>query len=782
MMCRIIFLAWILAWAAMPGVAQEVLRVRAGEHSTYSRLVVPVPAGTEWQFTSAGRRAELFVPLEGSQFDYQAVFDRIPKTRILSLSEETTADGARLRLALACSCKAVASLSGRYLVIDVQDPSAESADPEVAEAALPAPQPRPVPARDAPPVEADPAEPPNNIADQLISQLERAAAQGLVDLQDDDDPATVVLPETPSDEGTATDPADAAPPETALKPRQENLDGLEGVSERLARAFDKSGESEIGASIRLTVPEEETTIARRPARPAKEKGPPEQDVCGEQPLFDLSLYDAKKEPVDQIVALRSEIVGEFDAPNREVAVDLAKLYIALGFSNEADVVIGEFLPDDPRGALLKEMAGAVNGERATIGGELDQLAPCPGLAALWRTAAFSRDETQPVRDPDSVITELAETPLSLRRQLTPRIVEAFLARGQVNAAKAAFAILDRGPGFHGNEHEFQRAMLFAEDGEFARAEALLSSLFATDQPIAPRAGVALVKSLVNRGEIVPENLIENIEAAAMLYRDNELGVELRKVEILAKSGTGRLQDALGIVKREILRTPDFRSDYIDAADRILSNLATDPLPHGEFATTIFEHMDLVADRGVTDSTRTILASAMLQAGLPQAALEVLAEIHDKSAPSPLARDLAANAHLVADAPDEVLSLLGAETNGQSELLRAGALAKLGMHEDAYRAARAAQSDEMSQFAWRAGEWQDVAGEGTRGAMAAYMLARSEERPLAPFETDEIGDTDVFLTATPDGSDPSLVTANRLRTQSAAIRKTIRALIETDATN
>ena len=202
-----LFVAAVLAiWAiGTSAMGQEALRVRAGEHATYSRLVVPVPPATEWSFTSASRSAELFVPIPGSNFVYDQVFDRIPKTRILSLNAEETEGGAILRLAFACACEANASVSGRYLVIDIGDPKEpETATTggndvaEILEASPPptngpepsvtasAPRPRPTP----PEAEIEASDnPPNDVADQLISQLERAAEQGLVDLKKERDPA-----------------------------------------------------------------------------------------------------------------------------------------------------------------------------------------------------------------------------------------------------------------------------------------------------------------------------------------------------------------------------------------------------------------------------------------------------------------------------------------------------------------------------------------------------------------------------------------------------------------
>lgn len=775
---------------------QEVLRVRAGEHPTYSRLVVPVPPSTQWSFTSASRSAELFVPIPNSTFAYDQVFDRIPKTRILSLESENADGGAVLRLKFACACEANASVSGRYLVIDIGDPK----DPEpsenpvevaVAEPDTPsdgepeteptiAPRPRPTPPADTADVSA-PVVGPDDVADRLISQLERAAEQGLVDLQTEPD-GDALIEEPVADKLEASEQSvenEAETEATALEPFAEQIDGFEELSNRLARAFEASGETDVGSSIRLTLPEEVPTSPRRPARSERDRDfdAATDHECPDDLLFDLGVFDERRKPVEQIIELRSGIIGEFDAPNSEAAADLARLYIALGFANEADVVINEFLPADERSALLQEMARVVGGKRAITGGLLDKFATCPGAVSLWRTAAFSRDESQPVQTPEAVVDELAGVSLPLRRQLAPRLVESFLARDQLEAARSAFAILDRAPGFHGHEHEFQRAMLRSADGDHIGAEALLLSLFKTEQPISPRAGVKLLYSLVERGVPVPAPLIEDIEAQAMLYRDHEIGVQLRIVEVLAKSKTGRLDDALDVIRKEMTRAPDFRDDYIDAADVILADVGENPLPPGEFAKTIFAHMPLVKADGIADETREVLAEAMLASGLPNAALDLMANDQDSGNGQ---RDLAAEALLIADRPDQVLEIVPETETGPTALLRAAALTKLGNHGDAYGVARGAESEDVGTYAWRAGDWTAVSDDPNLGPLANYMLHRSGERPLEPYDESTSQEAAAFLSATPDPNEPSIETAELLRKQSAAIREAVSDLIEADS--
>ncbi len=116
-----------------------VVTVKSGEHPDFSRLVLFLPRGADWQLEEAERAVTISLP-DGAphRFDLSGVFDLIPRDRIADLSQ---ADGHRLRVVLNCACPVTASFEApRYLILDVGDPA------EVGDPAAPGPVPTPPPA------------------------------------------------------------------------------------------------------------------------------------------------------------------------------------------------------------------------------------------------------------------------------------------------------------------------------------------------------------------------------------------------------------------------------------------------------------------------------------------------------------------------------------------------------------------------------------------------------------------------------------------------------------
>ncbi|MBV1927602.1 MAG: hypothetical protein KUG62_10620, partial [Rhodobacteraceae bacterium] len=106
----------------------RIIEVRSGEHDTFSRIVLNIPAGTEWILKQVEKQAELSLQLPDIQFDTSQVFSRIPRDRILGLSQLQS--GKALRINMGCLCKAVGFMQdGTLLVIDIQDPKTPISSP-----------------------------------------------------------------------------------------------------------------------------------------------------------------------------------------------------------------------------------------------------------------------------------------------------------------------------------------------------------------------------------------------------------------------------------------------------------------------------------------------------------------------------------------------------------------------------------------------------------------------------------------------------------------------------
>jgi len=808
----------LLIFAASSGVviSQEIPSVRAGEHPTYSRIVIPVPAGTQWEFTASERRAQLLVPGANEGFDLSAVFDRIPRTRIRDVSTETSGDGTRITFSMACDCRAEASISGRYVLVDVIDQGARGTarlesdvlDEKLEEMdSVTPPTRRPAtPAQLAEPAEPNPGVPETaglpsssdetpqeneraanelddtraeEVADLLIEQLQRAANEGLVEIAPDED---LAQPENPTPEVQTETPG-----QSALEPFEETVDGMEDLAKRLERAVSEIEQGDIGDAIRLQVPREETAIAAvpLPADGIEEDVAGRPEHCLDDYFYDFSVLDPAQKPVDQVIELRARLLGEFDTPDATAAVELARLYVSLGLGVEAQAVAAAFIDDELQREFLMELAEVVEGRDVPIGSKLDKAAGCPGPAAVWRTAGFSETETQPLPDTDAVISNLAGLPVELRRRIVPRIVASFIRRDQVTAAEASFAILDRAPGEHGPEHDFQRAALLRESGQNELAEAILAELSRRSDPIGPSSLVALVDSMVDRGAKVPDKIVEELSDLAHQFRGTKLGNQLRHGEIKGKAGNGLFGEALGVIRSEIGERPARANDYLAVAESLLMNQSAENTAAGEYATAIFESMALVSNEAISAEARLAVANQMLDLGLPGIALELAsgevkpmptgAETNDAIVMQ--AREIVARAHLEIDQPQRTLDALTGNPSAAESAIRISALTKLGRHQAALAEADLVDAEmDTASIGFRAGSWDRVANEETlHGALARYMLRRegADEETMPA-----IADPDLLAIEKPaeQAEDISLKTAESIRSQSESIRRVMEAAL------
>ena len=117
-LCRRFAMMMAFALSAQIGSAQTVtVPVRTGEHAEFTRVVVPLPAESLWQFKQTGRRATLSILGQEVNFDTSQSFARIPRTRLSALRPRRGA----LDLELACDCviRAAQDLP-QLVVLDIQ--------------------------------------------------------------------------------------------------------------------------------------------------------------------------------------------------------------------------------------------------------------------------------------------------------------------------------------------------------------------------------------------------------------------------------------------------------------------------------------------------------------------------------------------------------------------------------------------------------------------------------------------------------------------------------------
>ena len=804
------FLALCAVFLATEATAQSSRLVRSGEHSTYSRLVIPMAEAQPWEMRTTGRRTELIVPGWEGEFDISTVFDRIPKTRILSLNSKTEDGDTRLLMSLGCACEVKASISGQYVVIDVVEAETEfedfnagsrqaSRDPDTTRAEADAlanaediaADDQPDLAAENPPAEdlagavdgRDPAlaegemaevarpvpatrEETDPIADRLIKQLEAAAKQGIVELQKPKEPAPIAPEPEPEPEMVE------APP--GLEAEERNLDSLEDFAKRFQDRLSEDGMETVG-SVRVTAPKgsitksggnHETAVAEKPEDPAN---------CLPDEALDAERWVGDEPYIDQLNALRANLIGEFDKPDPYAVRDLARFYIGIGFGIEARALLQDLEVELDDRDILMELAAAAEGAPHVPGGAFHQATGCPGLTAMWRTIVIDQGEDQPVQNGLDIVEDFADLPVEIRRQFGPRLVGSFINRDQMEEANLAFSVLDRAPGHHGAEHEMMRARLLHLDGRLDEAEVIYVDLYAQGAENAPEALVRLANLYFETGRPIPAEMMIDLETEATKYRYEAIGPELRLVEIRAKAGSRHMSDALDIVKAQLGTDAESDGAYMAAADRILRATQASDIGSGTYASTIFTHSDLVVHPDIRTETQHHVASELVGIGLPEPALGILIRPLEEGY---VDADLtAATAHMAMDNPDAALAALKG-SSPEHKAARGRALASLGRHGDAFAAVRGAgAAADTAMFAWRAGEWQFAAAAEAEPiqSFARYMIARdlgADRPPALPGDPPSPEEQSGFAQRPVIEEDVTLAGANGVYEQSRKSREVI----------
>ncbi|WP_374645912.1 hypothetical protein [Tabrizicola sp.] len=493
---------------ALPALA-ETASIRSGEHDGFTRLVVELPSASGWTLgrTPMGYGFAFAGP---SQPDYELgrVWDLIPRTRLQALRVEPGL-GA-LQLSLACDCHVLPfEYRPGVIVLDIKDGPAPAGsgfeqpfDPGAAEV-VDAPQaeatgydwlsdlPGTTGGRSIPPGLPDLAtgavslEP---LRDQLLAEISRGAAEGVVDME---------LP------GKPPKVADAALAD--LPGSHVHIGDLPGVAASLG-----------GGSTEPAILAE----------------------CAPGEMLDLPAWGEGQSPLDLLAGGRSGFYGEFDAVKIDAVLVSVRRHLFLGFGAEARqyAALIPAAEAPPELAWYQSMSHLVEGESDPTT-PFAQMLPCDGPAALW--AAFALDRLPQGKDVnvEAIQRSFLALPPHLRMALGAGLAEKMLARGDGDAARLIRDSMERAPFADAGTIALLDAKvdLQADRPEAARDHATFA-VAAAGTDIAPM--ITLVDTHLPRAEPLSPEVAESL--AAVLEesdgRADEPAIHRALVLALALSG------------------------------------------------------------------------------------------------------------------------------------------------------------------------------------------------------------------------------------------------------
>ncbi len=515
--------ALILAAALLGGAAvqAQTVPVRAGDHESFTRLVLRVPDPESWRLESAPDGFDLLGP-PGADFDTAEVFGRIPRDRIAALVRR---GGGRLGLVVDCDCHGEAFVApGVGFVVDVADgppPPGALAPGQPSMAALLPLVPLPLGAQ-ALPVGLGPiGEEPDLLAPlslrgetdrvarteaAILDSVSVAASQGLLDL--------AVPPEG--------EPSGASAPGL-------DLAGRPGVAFRTGAEGPEGEGAELGNNGAVCLPDD---------------------------AFDLAAWAGTGDLGAELSARMAGLVDERDRLDPDSAEALARTYLAFGFGREAGVALDLDGQRSREREILRLMARLIDGEPVPPNALEDQ-AGCLGPVALWRALARGSIRTTGERERIALTLALRDLPKPARAAVSLRLAGLYLDAGDPAGAQA-LADFHEGTG---TEAALARAEIALNSEEPGSALRELATLAESDVRMTPEAMADLLDLSVEEERPVSQDLLDLSQALRFEHGEGATRrLLLSEARVLVAQA--RYEEALDLLETERQARP---GEDLDAA-------------------------------------------------------------------------------------------------------------------------------------------------------------------------------------------------------------------------
>lgn len=748
---------FVFALWAQAGLAEDV-RVRSGEHPTFSRLVIAFDEPTEWQIGKDAAGYEFRALRPEVNFDISGVFSKIPRKRI---SDIVRVEGNVLRINVACACHSESfEISPGKIVIDIKNGTdGETAPAMVAERVeTPAPEPEApkekvenaktvaaastfaaqrdvLPFLGAPPAAPEPEEiveqdvtpepSPDTAALRsiLVQEIGRAAMQGLVE-------ADIALPKPPVQQA-APEPvaAERKAPKPAKPPQAPGL--------RVETAVDRD--------LPDTVPRRQTSQGSR---------------CYPDRYFDLDGWRGDGPAMSLLAQHRTQLLGEFDKVNKKHLNHLIESYISLGFGREAMMLAHEFKLSGDRAAVFDVLAHIVDGEAPIQGNVLEDQLACGSDVAMWAVLSRPSLPRGEFVNTDAVSAAFSELPLGMRRHLGDPLAERFLNAGDTDTVARLFAAVDRAPGDHGPAFDLMTARIDVAEGRSGDADRILGDIVNQDVPMSPEALALRLERRNAESKAASDADLGNAEALAFEQAGTEIGSRLLRAWTISNAYSGQF----GAAFAQLAVAPDDQKQG-------LSQALWDPLvrfaPDADFLSHAFYLIETGLAPGLPDDARLAVAQRISTLGFQAQALQALGAANPDEAEGP--RLLRAKIALIGSDPKSALRHLAGLRGTKADALRAEAYVGLADLPRAVALYQAAELPEQaSATAWKIGDWNRVAETGSplqQGFAALQTVEVSQaENALAAQDVSTLASLQSLAT---ESSDARKLLAKMLKSQSGS---------------
>ncbi len=701
----------------LPGWAQTV-EVRSGEHAEFSRMVFEFGSPTGWALGKTDTGYDLRVQRPGAEFDLSRVFEMIPRDRVAKVTPLETEDG--IAIAVACDCHADAfEIRPGVLVIDIVsgppqsdaqfeaplEPAQVADHPAEAPVVSSSDAPGTPPARAASlkraplPVLGDfavPAEitaPPEMHAPaddqveqmhaELVQQLGRAAAQGLVRV--DVVPEAAVTPAHPVEKAEVAEDQVRQPLKPAPHP-EPNI--------RIETSVDR----DVGAI---------------PAPAVTNRG----QACLPDDKFDIENWGEEDRAAAMIGERRRQLFGEFDRTVPSKVRALASTYIYYGFGAEAISVLKRFEPTPHDAAYLVALAEIMDFGQARQPEIFEGQLGCDAAVALWAALAVPHLPEGEKINRNAIVQTFSGLPLHLRRLTGPILIERLLAVDDIDTANLIRKAIARAPGDHGTAYELGTAHLHLAEGNDIVAENTLTDIVQRNNEMSPQAVLDLVETRLKNGHEISPDIVVTAQALAFEHRKTQLGDALTRSAILASMRNGDADTALGLIAEMSEKgRADMLPEFMDKAVTSAPDIA--------FLRATYAVLSQGAASALSNDTNLAVSRRLLDLGFVDASASILEFAHTGEESEKLHAELA----LADGAPETALGYIEGKTDAGAALLQGRAFTQMGDFSTAMAVYETADVETpLSGLAWQSGDWEAISrfGRPSQQSFANLKLAAAD---------------------------------------------------------
>ncbi len=743
--------------AASVASAEGAIKLRAGEHSDYSRIVIP-DMEKQWSISTSGRVVEITFPSETPDFDLSDLTEKRKAHRVLSAHLNTRGEERVLTMTLACDCAVQAAQSfSKAIVIDIFNNSSRAGA---------SPQPRIEIAQTREATPGANASPETHVATtKTVGNTARASSSGETHSVLKEAAANAAPINAPPEThivvreaATATAPTKVAPethivvrePAASTTENNGSDDTSEPKSDSLIAARDRmiallaEARARGVVQIRGNANNEDLEKALSQAATTDEEAPDSESKKVAQCIDPAWLADQPQDTRDYevIIALRGEFDDAMGEERLIAARALAAAYLRIGFFDEASAVAlstGDGTDSElTLAAALAELAGASQANATRIITSYAECGPSYEVLTAAVRAKDGDDYVAPLSDKQfdalnammrSLRGPLAEilalnaidfeetTQLRRFHEIASRarapeltqalaLIEAVLPNAETEPSVIDEPLVDIAqlPGPMQSRALGELAAQYERDATIAY-EGFLEDLTvqSSTRPKSAgdaRASIAGARALASAGRIVESiDLLEN--AASESDRARNVARSLAQ-SILVDALAGDDDTSRFLAVEAFLKHTSLVASKTGQDDELVLSVAREVANLG-FTEITDGIINASSHSRIRPETTVIRALALLNAGADEAALALV----EKNSRDPEAAAIATRAA-------EHLGDKTAVINTVRRALRQGNM-----------------TEEVAMAAWRAGEWKltvdaytqlasENADDGLRLALAAFM--------------------------------------------------------------